>query len=166
MLIENERHGLTEEPDAVLFVCTANICRSPMAEAIFNVLVRERGLPYRAESAGVSDLGAAPMAPRAREVLKEAGIPAGEHGSREITEEMIRNSRLVLVMGPRHTKELSRRFGESEKVHLLQEYAFGITDGHELPDPYGQNILTYRSSMRQIFECVEGVVDRLDREGS
>jgi protein-tyrosine phosphatase len=135
-----------------------------MAEAIFNVLVEERGLPYRAKSAGVSDLGAAPMSPRAREVLREAGIPTGDHRSREITEEMIRNSRLVLVMGPRHAMEISHRYGESEKVHLLQEYASGITDGHELPDPYGQSRLTYRASMRQIFECVEGVVDRLGRE--
>jgi protein-tyrosine phosphatase len=135
-----------------------------MAEAIFNVLAKERGLPYRAESSGISDFGAAPMSPRAREVLEEAGIPTSGHHSREVTEAMVQESRLVLVMGPRHVTELSRRFGDSEKVRLLQEYASGIPDGRELPDPYGQSLLTYRASMRQIFDCVEGVLDRLDRE--
>ncbi|WP_268778286.1 arsenate reductase/protein-tyrosine-phosphatase family protein [Rubrobacter aplysinae] len=155
---------MTEEPGTILFVCTANICRSPMAETIFDVLAGERELPYRAESAGVSNFGGAPMSSNAREVLQEAGIPASDHHSREVTEEMVRKSRLVLVMGPRHATELSRRFGDTEKVRLLQEYASGIRDGRELPDPYGQSILTYRASMRQIFECVESVVDRLDRE--
>lgn len=155
---------MTSEPGKILFVCTANICRSPMAEAMFNVLARERGLPYRAESAGIADLGAASMSSSAREVLGEAGITAGDHRSRRVTGDMIREARLVLVMGPRHAMELSRRFGESEKVHLLQEYGSSIPDGRELPDPYGQNILTYRASMRQIFECVEGVLKRLECE--
>jgi len=155
---------LTNERRMVLFVCTANICRSPMAQTIFNVLAGERGLPYRAESAGVADLGQAPMSSSARKVLGEAGIPAGDHRSRVVTEDMLREASLVLVMGPRHATELSLRFGDSEKVWLLQEYASGIPDGRELPDPYGGNILTYRASMRQILECVEGVLDRISRE--
>lgn len=155
---------MTEEAGTILFVCTANICRSPMAEAMFNVLAGERGLPYRAESAGISDFGGNPMSSIAREVLGEAGITAGGHRSRMVTKGMVREARLILVMGPCHAVELSRRFAESEKVRLLQEYGSGILDGRELPDPYGQNILTYRASMRQIFECVEGVLERLERE--
>ena len=115
-----------------------------MAETIFNVLAGESGLPYQAESAGISDFGASPMSSNAREVLWEVGIPAGDHHSREVTEEMMWRSRLVLVMGPLHATELSRRFGGPEKVRLLQEYASGIPDGRGIPDPYGQSIFTYR----------------------
>lgn len=110
---------LTGGLETVLFVCTANVCRSPMAEAIFNVLAKERRFPYWAESAGISDLGAAPMSSDARKVLGEAGISAGDHRARVVTGEMVRESGLVLVMGPRHVTELSRRFGESGKVRLL-----------------------------------------------
>lgn len=158
------RGSLTEERGLVLFVCTANICRSPMAETIFNVLSGERRLPYRAESAGITDFGSSPMSSSAREILGEAGIPAGDHRARMVTEDMFWEARLVLVMGPRHVAELSRRFGDSEKVHLLQEYASGVSDGRKIPDPYGQSMFTYRASMRQIFEYVEGSVDRIECE--
>lgn len=155
---------MTDERGLILFICTANICRSPMAEAMFNVLAGEQGLPYRAESAGITDFGSSPMSSNAREVLGEAGIPVGDHRARVVTEDTFWEARLALVMGPRHAAELSRRFGESEKVWLFQEYASGIPDGRELPDPYGANILTYRASMRQIFKYVEGALERLTRE--
>jgi protein-tyrosine phosphatase len=61
----------------VLFVCTANICRSPMAEAIFNALAEDRGLEFRAESAGVAALRDEPMAPNASAALEEIGVYAG-----------------------------------------------------------------------------------------
>ena len=58
----------------VLFVCTANVCRSPMAQAIFNALAEDSGLPFRAESAGTAALEGALMAPNAVAVLEEAGV--------------------------------------------------------------------------------------------
>jgi protein-tyrosine-phosphatase len=59
----------------VLFVCTANVCRSPMAEAIFNVLAEDREfLPFRAESAGTAALEGRPMDPNAVATFREAGI--------------------------------------------------------------------------------------------
>jgi protein-tyrosine phosphatase len=50
----------------ILLVCTANVCRSPMAEAIFNALAEERGLAWRAESAGVAALEGEDITPNAR----------------------------------------------------------------------------------------------------
>ena len=57
-------------PKKVLFVCTANVCRSPMAEAIFNALAEERGLLWRAESAGVAALVDEDITPNARAALE------------------------------------------------------------------------------------------------
>ena len=65
--------------EKVLFVCTANVCRSPMAQAIFNTLSEDEALPFRVESAGTAALEGEPMAPNTFAVLEEAGIYLGLH---------------------------------------------------------------------------------------
>ncbi len=90
----------------VLFICTANICRSPMAEAIFNALAEDRGLDFRAESAGVAALKGKPIAPNASAALEEIGVYAGGHSARQVSAEMLEEADLVLTMTPRHVAEL------------------------------------------------------------
>src|SRR5215216_8173994 len=110
----------------MLFVCTANVCRSSMAEVIFNALAEERRLPWRAESAGVAALVGEDITPNARSALDEVGIYANEHRARQASEEMLEEADLVLAMGPRHVATLHRRFGDlSERVYALPEYALG-----------------------------------------
>jgi protein-tyrosine-phosphatase len=66
----------------VLFVCTANTYRSPMAQAIFDTLVEDEGLPFRAESAGTEALEGTAMVENSVPALEEAGIYPGLHGAR------------------------------------------------------------------------------------
>lgn len=147
----------------LLFVCTANVCRSPIAAALFNALAEDRGLPFRAESAGIAALEGKPMASGAREALEEIGVHHDGHRARQTSEGMLREADLVLTMGARHTAELLRHFGPSEKVYALQEYATGAANG-EISDPYGYNKLAYRASVRQFSEYVERLLDRLEQE--
>ena len=63
----------------VLFVCTANICRSPMAAALFNAPAEDRSLPFRAESAGTAALEGTPMAENTLAALEEVGNYPGPH---------------------------------------------------------------------------------------
>lgn len=134
-----------------------------MAEALFNELAEERGLPFVAESAGVSAREGYDMAPNAREALAEIGAAADGHGSRRITKRILDSADLVLVMGARHAFEVERILGRSGKVHLLARYAGGKADG-EVPDPYGMTLFAYRASARQLYEYMEKVLDRLERE--
>src|ERR687890_1479606 len=151
----------------ILFVCTANVCRSPMAEAIFNALAEERGLAWRAESAGVAALVGEDITPNARSALDEVGIYANEHRARQVGEEMLEETDLVLGMGPRHVVTLRRRFGGlSERVYTLPEYALGAPPEEGIPDPYGQTMTAFRASVRQLLEHIEGLVKRLEREGA
>ena len=149
----------------ILFVCTANVCRSPMAEAIFNAIAEERGLAWRAESAGVAALVGEDITPNARAALDEVGIYANEHHARQVGEEMLEEADLVLAMGPRHVATLRRRFGDlSERAYALPEYALGAPPEEGIPDPYGQTMTAFRASVRQLLEYTEALVGRLERE--
>lgn len=146
----------------ILFVCSANICRSPMAQEIFNALISDTDMPSEAQSAGVTALVGEPMAPNGVAALEEVGVYAGEHRARQVNEAMLEESELVLAMTPKHVAAL-RRFsaGSPEKVHTLLEYIHDAPDLEGISDPYGQTMGTYRAFMRRIYECVEVLVARL-----
>jgi len=153
-----------ERVKKILFVCTAGVCRSPMAAAIFDALAEDRGLPFRAESAGVAALEGNPMAPNAAAALAEVGIYPKEHRARQVSAPMLEEASLVLTMSPRHVAALNRNFGNlsDNKLHSLPEYASGVPGEEGIPDPYGHTITAYRASVRQLLEHVERVVERLE----
>jgi protein-tyrosine phosphatase len=145
----------------ILFVCTANVCRSPMAQAIFNALAEGEGLHFRAEGAGTAALEGEPMAPNTVTALEEAGIYPGEHRARQVSATMVEEAELVLAMGPRHAAALHRLEGDPALgIHTLSGYATGVGE-EEVPDPYGLTMIAHRSTLRQLHEYVERVVDRL-----
>ena len=150
----------------VLFICTASVCRSPMAEAIFNALAEERSLTWRAASAGVAALESEDITPNAHAALEEIGIYVEGHSARQVSEAMLKEADLVLVMSPRHVTALRRSFGSLlDKVYTLPEYATGASSEEGIPDPYGHTIATFRASVRQLLDYVDKVVERLEREG-
>src|SRR5215212_10233572 len=161
----SEGEAVENQTRRILFVCTANVCRSPMAEAIFNALAEERGLLWRAESAGVAALVDEDITPNARAALDEVGIYTGEHRARQVSEEMMGEADLVLGMGPRHVATLRRRFGGlSERAYALPQYALDVPPEEGIPDPYGQTMTAFRASVRQLLEYTEALVGRLERE--
>ena len=143
-------------------MCTANICRSPMAEAIFNALVSDANMTHEATSAGVAALVGEPIAPGARAVLDEAGVHAGEHRARQVDRAMLEEADLVLAMTPLHVAALHHLAGgPSEKIRTLPGYAKDVPDAEGIADPYGMPISAYRASAREIFGYVDRVVHKL-----
>lgn len=130
-----------------------------MAEAVFNDLAEEKGLPFQAASAGVAAREGYDMAPYAREALGEIGVRVGDHRSRRITKRMLDDADWILAMGPRHEAEIERILGASEKTRLLAE-----PSREEVPDPYGLTLFAYRASARQLYGYVEKVIGRMEKE--
>jgi protein-tyrosine phosphatase len=163
----NEGGAEIDHPVKVLFVCRANVCRSPMAEAICTALAEDGDLPLRAASAGVAALAGEDMAPNSRAALEEVGIyTRGRHHARQVSEAMLGEANLVLAMSPRQVAALRRRFGATlGRVYTLPEYALGAHPEEGIPDPYGHTMTAFRASVRQLLECVDGLVGRLEREG-
>ena len=118
----------------ILFICHGNICRSPMAEYIFNKMVADAGLSdqFVIDSAATSreEIGN-DIYPPAKVCLKEHGIPFSKHHAKQITKEMIKEFDYVIAMEQYNINNMIRQFGESEKYSLLLDYTdtpVGISD--------------------------------------
>lgn len=149
----------------VLFVCTANICRSPMAAAIFGALAEEMGMACEPCSAGTAALVNEPIASSARMALEEIGINPDGHRARQVDEAMLEGADLVLAMTPQHAAALRHlSVSARPKVHTLLGYAHDAPDSEGIPDPYGQSMTAYRASVRRLLSGISVLVERLGRE--
>lgn len=145
----------------ILFVCRANVCRSPMATTIFNALAEDKGLPRQAQSAGVNALQGKPIAPNAVAALEELGISPENHRAQQVSETMLKESDLVLAMSPQLAAELRSLFGTlNQQIYTLPEYVTGVPDREGIPDPYGSTMVAYRASARQLFGYIDSLVNR------
>ena len=157
------RHSDTRRrPFRVLFVCTANICRSPMAEGILNDLAGRAELTGQMEvhSAGVAAFDGAPASPLACDVSLEAGIDISRHRSRPVTEELLSQADLVLTMTALHHKEIAQRYPQSaEKVVPLRAYAVGgaVNGNRDIEDPYGGTKAGYQKCFDQLRQEIERI---------
>lgn len=142
----------------ILFVCTGNTCRSPMAAVLMNKIAEERNLDIQTESAGIFASCGTGATYEAAEVVKTYyDADLSKHRSKGISQELFDASDLILTM----TKEQKLFFGNNKKVYTICEYA-GLD--YEISDPYGGDIEVYKKTAEQIYKAEEKVADRLEKE--
>lgn len=159
---EAEKASKTAEAEksvnSILFVCTGNTCRSPMAEGILRAAAK--GTSFKTSSAGLF-AGGEPVSKNAVLVMNEIGIDISGHVSRQLTRDMLEEFDLVLTMSESHKNAIVSAFPEyKDKTFTLPEYAG--ESGGEIPDPFGGDVETYRKCRDSIGKYVNtGVVPKL-----
>lgn len=149
----------------LVFVCTANMCRSPLAESLCRHAVAARGLDgIEVASAGVfASEGRAASAGAAR-VASSRGLDLSEHRSRPFLPDSIGGGDLVLVMEEMHRRQILAQWKlDPGTVRLLGSFA---PDGpREIDDPIGGPDIAYEQCAKRLERCLEGLLDHLGRRG-
>ena len=137
----------------ILFLCTANICRSPAAEFYMRHLLDRLGITtVSVESAGIMEMGGAPADPVVSRIIGEYGIDLSSHRSKLATRAMVTAADEIVVMARRHREWIQRTFPEAlRKVSLIRE----PEASSDLLDPVGGSEADYRRALEVLFQCVE-----------
>jgi len=142
---------------SIVFVCTGNICRSPMAEYMLRDLLGDES-DWQVGSAGViagRGMGASKVAVDA---MKEIDIDLCPHRSRPLLQDLVDDAELIVVMTASHRDQLRTLFPEdSDKVYLLKSFVEG--KGDDVEDPIGLNIDAYRAVRVQIEQALPGLME-------
>jgi len=147
----------------ILFVCTGNTCRSPMAAARFRQLAAEAGLrELDVQSAGVAAVAGAPVTPQARFALFQKGITLPETAaSQPLTPELVQAADLIVVMTRGHQGSVVSRYPEATaKTRMLLSFV-GSNAG--VDDPFGGDSETYVACLAAMEPALKVLARQLQK---
>jgi protein-tyrosine phosphatase len=154
-----------EEPKKVLFVCTANVCRSPMAERLFAQALEDSDVSTKiiSSSAGLSVMDGDKASQNSIDVCEELGLDINDHRSAGLTRPAIKGSSVIFCMTESHRALINMYFDlpQGYPIFLMREF---IKDGSkELPDPFGQDISVYRQCREHMLEAMPSIIKWVEK---
>lgn len=145
-------------PKRVLFICTGNVCRSPMAEGFFARMAEEAGEDIAVGSAGVMTTEGLPPSEHSVTVMREEGIDISGQRSQMLTEDMIEEASHLFTMSRSHSGAILDCFPEAaEKTFVLREFLVEGDLDLDVADPIGGTEEEYRRARNFIKEAMPSV---------
>ena len=153
----------------VLFVCSGNICRSPMAIEYFRHAVAREGLAgITIDSAGTLGIEGARASDEAIEAMAEIGVDLSQHRSKGLTAEMFDVADIVVAMSHDHLVAMAHFFpeghGERFLLRAFQASADPDPNPRDLDDPIGSPVEVYRERLTQIRSAIDNLVRYVQRK--
>ncbi|HIY54221.1 MAG TPA: low molecular weight protein arginine phosphatase [Candidatus Agathobaculum merdavium] len=140
--------------DNIIFICTGNTCRSPMAEGLFRAHGGEEKTGLAAVSAGLFTQDGIPASENAVTAAKELGADISAHRSRMLTHEIAQSARYLVCMTGAHYDRVCEMFPDcADKVFTLTQ--------RDVSDPFGGDLETYRRAAAEIDAGVRSIIERL-----
>lgn len=140
----------------ILFVCTGNTCRSPMAESLFKLKAGNHN-PWTSLSAGTHAQHNMPATLEAQMAVKALGANLKNHKSRLLTRELINEADIILVMTKNHKKYIQNEFPNViHRVYLINE--LGTSKVKDISDPYGNILEVYKNTSLEINKAIEDLI--------
>lgn len=144
----------------VLFVCTGNTCRSPIAQGILEDMARKKGLNIIVKSAGIYALDGDNASINAIRALKENNIDISNHRSSIIHRDLIEEADFIFTMGKSHKDILVSKYSFAQsKVYTLNEFVYGTEK--DIVDPFGSNIEVYNNTKYELYNAMESLLEKL-----
>lgn len=145
--------------NSVLFVCTANLCRSPMAMGLLKISLGPEASRWRIESAGTWAQEGLPAVAKTRQVVMARGLDLSSQRSRSITRSLMQEFNLILVMERGHKEALGIEYPKMRhKTFLLSEM---IGQRFDIADPMGRSQAEFEDTAREIEAILSQGLERI-----